>query len=112
LISPATQIGTSFEFDLTKQRMSKTSSIFQPPVVGKPGYTTHWGRLYGSSYGLAICNAARQTQQPFVIITPDTQTAVQLEYELRFFGASDDELPLLHFTILFHRTRILFPIAC
>ncbi|MGD8567645.1 MAG: transcription-repair coupling factor [Gammaproteobacteria bacterium] len=77
--------------------MSKTSSIFQPPVVGKPGYTTHWGRLYGSSFALAICNAARQTQQPLVIITPDTQTAVQLEYELRFFGGDTGELPLLHF---------------
>ncbi|MEJ2178925.1 MAG: transcription-repair coupling factor [Gammaproteobacteria bacterium] len=77
--------------------MTEASSIFNPPIVDKPGFTSHWGRLYGSSYGLAICNAAQQSQRPFVIITPDTQTAFRLEYELRFYGAGSDALPLLHF---------------
>jgi transcription-repair coupling factor (superfamily II helicase) len=77
--------------------MTEPSSIFSPPVVDKPGYTTHWGRLYGSSYGLAICNAAKQTQRPFVIITPDTQTAYRLDYELRFYCSGAAELPLMHF---------------
>ncbi|WP_455208988.1 transcription-repair coupling factor [Kaarinaea lacus] len=77
--------------------MTEACSIFNPPFIDKPGYTTHWGRLYGSSYGLAICNAARQSQRPFVIITPDTQTAYRLEYELRFYGAGSQQLPLLHF---------------
>ena len=76
--------------------MTEACSIFNPPIVDKPGFTSHWGRLYGSSYGLAICNAAQQAQRPFIIITPDTQTAFRLEYELRFYGAGSDSLPLLH----------------
>ncbi|HEY5602784.1 MAG TPA: transcription-repair coupling factor [Gammaproteobacteria bacterium] len=77
--------------------MTEPCSIFNPPLVDKPGYTTHWGHLYGSSYGLAICNAALQSQRPFVIITPDTQAAYRLEYELRFYGAGSQRLPLLNF---------------
>lgn len=76
--------------------MTEACSIFSPPIVDKPGFTSHWGRLYGSSYGLAICNAAQQARRPFVIITPDTQTAFRLEYELRFYGAGSENLPLLH----------------
>jgi transcription-repair coupling factor (superfamily II helicase) len=77
--------------------MNEPCSIFKPPIVDKPGYTTHWGRLYGSSYGLAIANAAQQYQRPFVIITPDTQTAYRLEYELRFYSGGSQQLPLLNF---------------
>ncbi|MCI0505653.1 MAG: transcription-repair coupling factor [Gammaproteobacteria bacterium] len=77
--------------------MTDSCSIFNPPFVDKPGYTTHWGHLYGSSYGLAICNAARQSQRPFVIITPDTQTAYRLEYELRFYGGGRQQLALFNF---------------
>ena len=77
--------------------MSEPCSIFKPPIVDKPGYTTHWGRLYGSSYGLAIANAVQQYQRPFVIITPDTQTAYRLEYELRFYSIGSQQLPLLNF---------------
>ncbi|WP_455199769.1 transcription-repair coupling factor, partial [Kaarinaea lacus] len=76
--------------------MIQACSIFNPSFVDKPGFTSHWGRLYGSSYGLAICNAAQQAQRPFIILTPDTQTAFRLEYELRFYGAGSDSLPLLH----------------
>jgi len=77
--------------------MNEPCSIFKPPIIDKPGYTTHWGRLYGSSYGLAIANAAQQYQRPFVIITPDTQTAYRLEYELRFYSGGSQQLPLLNF---------------
>jgi len=90
--------------------MTELSNLFQPPLKIQPGMKTHWGRLYGSSYGLALHNAARHYQQPIVVITPDTPTADRLEYELRFFRSSgiDDKgkahqapnqqpLPLLHF---------------
>jgi len=77
--------------------MTDFCSLFNPTIVDKPGYVTHWGRLYGSAYGLAIYNAANQSQRPWVVITPDTRTAVRLEYELRFYGADSDQLPLMHF---------------
>jgi transcription-repair coupling factor (superfamily II helicase) len=76
---------------------SETSSVFAPPVVKKPGYVTHWGRLYGSGYGLTICNAAAESDAPYIVITPDNRTAFRLEYELRFYGAGTDALPLHHF---------------
>ncbi|WP_455204008.1 transcription-repair coupling factor [Kaarinaea lacus] len=63
----------------------------------KAGQWTRWGRLYGSSYGLALCNAARSSDRLLVIVTPDTPTATQLEYECRFYGAGNDELPILVF---------------
>ena len=77
--------------------MTDFCSLFKPTLVDKSGYVTHWGRLYGSAHGLAIVNAAQQSRRPWVVITPDTRTAVRLEYELRFYGADCDELPLLHF---------------
>jgi len=77
--------------------MTEPSSIFTPPIIDKPGYSTQWGRLYGSSYGLALSNAAQQQQRPFVIVTPDTQTAYRLEYELRFYSDASSQIPLLHF---------------
>jgi len=77
--------------------MIEFCSLFKPSFVDTPGNITHWGRLYGSAYGLAICSAAQQSQRPWVVITPDTRTALRLEYELRFYGADSDQLPLLQF---------------
>jgi len=77
--------------------MTDFCSLFKPTIVDKPGYVTHWGRLYGSAYGLAVYNAAIQSQRPWVVITPDTRTAVRLEHELRFYGTDAEPLPLLHF---------------
>ena len=77
--------------------MTNSCSVFKPPIVDKPGYVSHWGRLYGSSYGLTICNAALESQRLFVVVTPDTRTALRLEYELRFYGAGSEQLPFLQF---------------
>jgi len=72
-------------------------SVFTPPVIKKPGQVSHWGRLYGSSYGLIICNAAANSDAPYIVITPNNRTAFRLELELLFYGAGTEELPLLHF---------------
>ncbi|NOZ51552.1 MAG: transcription-repair coupling factor [Gammaproteobacteria bacterium] len=92
--------------------MTELSNLFHPPLSTKTGLKTRWGRLYGSSYGLAVHNAAKLYEQPIVVITPDTPTADRLDYELRFFASTsstinDKEkigldttghaLPLLHF---------------
>lgn len=77
--------------------MSHLLTPFSPEINLKPGYKTHWGRLYGSAPGLTICNAAKQTQGPLIVLTPDTPSATQLELECRFFGAGTPELPLLTF---------------
>jgi transcription-repair coupling factor (superfamily II helicase) len=67
-------------------RTDKASSplIPQLPTTSYPWVT--WGRLYGSSRGLAI--AAAQAQHPglTVVLAPDAQTAGRLEQEVRFFA--------------------------
>jgi transcription-repair coupling factor (superfamily II helicase) len=77
--------------------MSHLKSPLDPTFVSKPGQTTHWGRLYGSSFGLTLCQTAHQSRQPLIVITPDTPAAARLEDECRFFGAGTEALPLLTF---------------
>ena len=77
--------------------MSDLTNIFQVPLPSKPGYKSRWGHLYGSSHALALFNAATRAQSLFVVVTPDTRTALRLENDLRFYGAGSEELPLLHF---------------
>ncbi len=61
------------------------------------GERLRWGRLYGSSYGLAIAAAAREHDGVTLIVTADAATATRLEYELRFFSGQDASLPVIHF---------------
>ncbi|HKJ22601.1 MAG TPA: transcription-repair coupling factor, partial [Gammaproteobacteria bacterium] len=69
---------------------------FQPIVPDRPGTTAHWGRLYGSSYGLVISAAARRHQGPVILVTPDTAAAERLIHEIRFYTDGDD-LPVSGF---------------
>ncbi len=69
---------------------------FQPPAPEKPGQKAYWGRLYGSSFGLVIAQAAQRLDGPVVVITPDTASAQRLEYSLRFYLGHSD-VPLLRF---------------
>lgn len=68
-----------------------------PAMDTRPGQRSRWGRLYGSSYGLVICDAAQRSERPLMVFTPDTATAINLEQECRFYGAGSQELPLLSF---------------
>jgi transcription-repair coupling factor (superfamily II helicase) len=56
------------------------------PLLPTPSNTrVIWGRLYGSSRGLAIACAQAQHPGLTVVLAPDAQTAARLEQEIRFF---------------------------
>ena len=75
--------------------MTELIKLTDPVFNLKPGMRTHWGRLYGSSYGLIISNTAQSHNGPVIVITPDTPSATRLEQECRFF--SQDTMPILSF---------------
>ncbi|HHS83596.1 MAG TPA: transcription-repair coupling factor, partial [Gammaproteobacteria bacterium] len=69
-----------------------------PELPAKPGARLDWGRLYGSSFGLAIHAAATRHGAPAMAIVPDTPTALRLEQELQFFNhGAEQPLPVLSF---------------
>ena len=61
------------------------TSPFNPTRPTKAGFRSHWGRLYGSSYGLVLSAAAAQHTGPVLVITADMAAAQRLEYSLRFY---------------------------
>ncbi|MDH5600788.1 MAG: transcription-repair coupling factor [Gammaproteobacteria bacterium] len=69
---------------------SVLNSPFNPVRPVKAGFRSHWGRLYGSSYGLVLSSAAKQHDGPVVVITADMAAAQRLEYSLRFYMAKQD----------------------
>ncbi len=70
---------------------------FSPYVPDKAGRKTVWARLYGSSFGMVLSQGARQHDGPMVVITADNLMATRLEYELRFYLANDDAIPVIAF---------------
>jgi len=72
-------------------------SPLQPPSSNQPGEKSRWGKLYGSSFGLVISEAARSAAGIVLVLTPDTASATRLEYELRFYNKGNDDLPVLGF---------------
>jgi len=66
------------------------ASPFNPVRPSKAGFRSHWGRLYGSSYGLVLSAAAKQHDGPVVVITADMAAAQRLEYSLRFYMTEKD----------------------
>ncbi len=62
-----------------------------PPLNCKPKQRQDWSRLYGSSVGLAISQAAQHA--PLIVITPDSLSAQRLIEDIQFFT----DLPLLTF---------------
>lgn len=70
----------------------------QPDLLTKPGERRQWGRLYGSSFGLVISEAARRHPGTLLVVTADTPSATRLEYELRFYTRGQEEaIPILTF---------------
>lgn len=66
-----------------------------PPIPIQPSEHMTWGNLLGSSMGLAISSFISDCKRPVVIITPDTATAMRLDYEIRFFQKTDH--PIIQF---------------
>ena len=71
------------------------NSVFSPKVPQKQDQTLIWTGLTGCGDSLALASAIKNQNCLFVIVTPDTQTALRLEHELAFFLQS--EHPILHF---------------
>jgi transcription-repair coupling factor (superfamily II helicase) len=76
---------------------SQYLSALQPVLLSKPGERLQWGRLYGSSFGLVISEAAQSHPGILLVITPDTPSATRLEYELRFYNRGNEGIPILSF---------------
>ena len=78
--------------------MSPTlANPFAPPLPKGPGARLAWGRLYGSSFGMILGQAAQAHDGPLVAVATDPAMAMRLEYELRFYLAGDDDIPVIHF---------------
>ena len=50
----------------------------------------HLGQIYGCGQALTIATTAAQKQAPVVVVTRDIQQAQQLEHEIRFFYAREE----------------------
>ncbi|VAW82933.1 Transcription-repair coupling factor, partial [hydrothermal vent metagenome] len=68
---------------------------FQPRLPGARQRVL-WSRLYGDSLPLILAGAAQQHEGLLLVITPDSQTAEQLQAQLRFF-CDDTSLDILCF---------------
>lgn len=75
----------------------KEQSPFQPILPKKPGDIILWGNLHGASISLALTTAAANSNQLLVVATPDVNSMVSLETELKFFTNSSTNLPILTF---------------
>lgn len=75
---------------------STFASPFNPVRPSKAGFRSHWGKLYGSSYGLVLSSTAKQHSGPVLVITADMAAAQRLEYSLRFYMAKN-EISILQF---------------
>ncbi|MCW5588824.1 MAG: transcription-repair coupling factor [Legionellales bacterium] len=75
--------------------MSDTS-LLQPPYPLASHERVYWDELYGSSLSLGLASLLKNQDAPLVLITPDINRALAIEYELRFY-LKDTNLPLLSF---------------
>jgi transcription-repair coupling factor (superfamily II helicase) len=72
------------------------NDIFHPELPNKQQNKIQWGELYGCSRALAMAQAVQRSQKLVVVITPDTLSATQIAYELRFF-LDEATHPILQF---------------
>jgi transcription-repair coupling factor (superfamily II helicase) len=66
-----------------------------PVTPDQAGQTLVWRGLSGCGDALALAQAIRRDQCLYLVVTEDTQTAVRLEHEIRFFLGGDSSV--LHF---------------
>ncbi|MDD1651329.1 MAG: DEAD/DEAH box helicase, partial [Methylococcaceae bacterium] len=66
-----------------------------PVTSESPAQPVTWRNLAGCGDALALAQAIRRDRRLFLVVTEDTQTAVRLEHEIRFFLGSAS--PVLHF---------------
>ncbi len=61
------------------------SIIFTPTIPKDKDSVVVWSGLTGCADALSLAAAINNSKHLFVIITPDSQTALRLEHELAFF---------------------------
>ncbi len=71
------------------------SNPFSPELPQLTETPLYWSGLAGCGDSLALASAIERQQRLFVIVTPDSQTALRLEHELDFF--LNRAYPILHF---------------
>ena len=79
--------------------MSKNVSLFSPVLAksrGKNADRKIWQNLPGSSATVAIFHGALSTQQPILLLTHDTPSALRLEQELASLN-QQEKLPICLF---------------
>ncbi|HEX4045995.1 MAG TPA: transcription-repair coupling factor, partial [Gammaproteobacteria bacterium] len=76
------------------------TDIFHPPLPTIPGKPLPWQNLHGASIALALSNAIAQSQQPVLLIAPDSLSAANLITELNFFAPEIPVLSLPHWETL------------
>ncbi len=74
----------------------ETGSPLTPPGVS-PSAACAWHGLAGSSRGLALVVTARRYAGPLLVIAADSRNLVELEEEIRFYGAGGPDLPMFLF---------------
>ncbi|MFV2056522.1 MAG: transcription-repair coupling factor [Thiohalomonadales bacterium] len=77
--------------------MNSSNTLTTPPHCVEPGKIQTWGHLYGSSTALNITQVATQHPGLVLVICTDTPSAHRLEESCRFYGAGNEDLPILHF---------------
>lgn len=78
---------------MSAKRLSQT--LFPDLVIPEKASSQTYGQLYGCAEALTITSLAEQRQAPIVVVTSDIQHAQQIENEVRFFDANQDDV--LHF---------------
>ena len=75
-------------------RPSPISTLSPPQIAAKPE-TQVWRELHGCGDSLVLAQSAKTDHRLYLVVTPDMQTMLRLEHELRFFLG--EELPVLQF---------------
>jgi len=70
-------------------------SVLSPALPKSPGEPLAWLNLDGCGDALALARAIKGDQCLYLVVTRDTQTAVRLEHEIRFFLGGSAKV--LHF---------------
>ena len=85
--------------ELPTRTMADSVSLFAPPIATAAGDRRFWYNLPGSSFSLAVAEAARRHPGLVLVVTPDTPTANRLEAEIALFLGEDgpDTLPVMPF---------------
>ena len=73
----------------TSAEHAASPSLLRPALPPDSRHSLHWGQLHGASPALLIAATAARYRGLVLAMVPDSQTAAQLETELRVFGGPD-----------------------